>query len=111
MYIFLPFLSPHPVTIFFIQTKGFGKGKENTSNQRSDVWRKHADYCLGKPQAHGLPTVDETQTTATGRTAAAGKSQRAANKQARQATAAQKPRAAPNLASAPAAASVSSQPP
>jgi hypothetical protein len=37
-----------------ICTKGWGKGQPGTNNQRAQVWRKHADFALGKPYAHGL---------------------------------------------------------
>jgi hypothetical protein len=37
-----------------ICTKGWGKGLPGTINQRAQVWRKHADFCLGKPSSHGV---------------------------------------------------------
>ena len=72
-----------------IQTKGFGKGKENTDNQRAATWRGHADYCLGKPQNHGLPVVSDDKPPAPDRT-----------------TVAHKPRATPKHVPAAAAASI-----
>ena len=74
---------PHTMYSLFpllpLQTKGFGKGTENTDNQRAAVWRGHADYCLGKPQKHGLPVVQDDAHMAPARAAAAHKP-RATNK-------------------------------
>ena len=37
-----------------IMTKGWGKSKAGAENQRAAEWRRHADFCLGTPSAHGI---------------------------------------------------------
>jgi len=37
-----------------IATKGWGRGKPGTENQRAALWRTHADFCLGNPASHGI---------------------------------------------------------